>query len=82
MDAFISLVATRADGKKVYSIGRRSRYVQFPVTKLYEIFNEAEGLDPRTGWGGSDIIGGSPRALGSYLTWEMLKNLTLSAIEK
>ena len=68
MNAFISLVAERQDGNKVYAVGRRSRYIPFPVQDLYRVYNEAEGLDSSEGWNGSDIIGGSSRSKGSKLT--------------
>jgi hypothetical protein len=67
MNAFISIVARRPDGKYVYSIGRRSRYIPFPVKELFDILNKEEGLTRENGWGGSDIIGGSSRSLGSSL---------------
>jgi hypothetical protein len=80
MDAFVSLVATRPDGRYVYSIGRRSRYVNFPVTRLYRLLNHAEYGDSWTIksdgiWSGSDIIGGSPRGQGSSLSWERLRDI-------
>ncbi|MGV8087048.1 MAG: hypothetical protein ACP5N1_05455 [Candidatus Woesearchaeota archaeon] len=67
MDAFISIVAKRSDNKYVYSIGRRSRFIPFPVIKLYEKYNLIEGLKKENGWGGSDIIGGSSRKYGSNI---------------
>jgi hypothetical protein len=67
MNAFISVVAKRPDGKYVYSIGRRSRYIPFPVKELFDVLNSEEGLSRENGWGGSDIIGGSSRSLGSSL---------------
>lgn len=76
MNAFISLVATRGDGKSVWSVGRRSQFIPFPVQELYVDFNEAEGLTADNGWGGSDIIGGSSREYGSSLTWEKLAEIT------
>jgi hypothetical protein len=67
MNAFISIVAKRSDGRYVYSIGRKSRYIPFPVQKFFLLLNEREGLTRENGWGGSDIIGGSSRSLGSSL---------------
>jgi len=67
MDAFVSVVAKRPDGKYVYSIGRKSRYIPFPVKELFILLNTKEGLSRENGWGGSDIIGGSSRELGSSL---------------
>ena len=76
MDAFVSLVARRDDGRFVYSIGRRSRYIiQFPVPSLYDVLNEVEGLTRENGWNGSDIVGGSSRLSGSGLTWQQIRDL-------
>jgi hypothetical protein len=75
MDAFVSLVATRPDGRYVYSIGRRSRFIRFPVRKLYDALNKAEKLENGAGWNGSDIIGGSPRATGSGLHWTTVRDI-------
>ncbi len=81
MDAYISLVATRSDGKFVYSVGRRSQYIPFPVEKLYKDFNDAEGLDKTNGWNGSDVVGGSSRMLGSRLTWQELRDITVERLK-
>lgn len=80
MDAFVSLIARRPDGRFVYTVGRRSRYIPFPVKKLYSVFNEAEGITGEKGWNGSDIIGGSPRETGSGLLWEKLRDLILQVL--
>lgn len=82
MNAFISLVARRPDGRNVWSVGRRSRYVRYPVEKLYDDYNTAEGLTRENGWNGSDIVGGSPRLLGSALSWEQLRDITNSRLRK
>lgn len=75
MNAFVSLVARRIDGRFVYTIGRRSRYIQFPVDLLYDDFNAVEGFDRNNGWNGSDIIGGSSRTNGSGLPWEQIRDI-------
>lgn len=75
MDAFVSRVATRLDGRFVYSIGRRSRYVDFPLRKFYAALNAEEKLPESEGWGGSDIIGGSSRLHGSGLPWETVRDV-------
>lgn len=72
MNAFISVVAQRTDARYVYTIGRRSQYIPFPIQALYDDFNLAEGLTRANGWNGSTIIGGSPRELGSGLHWQRL----------
>lgn len=78
MNAFVSIVAKRPDGKYVYSIGRKSRYIPFPIQEFFVLLNEKEGLTRQNGWGGSDIIGGSSRELGSSLepkeVFELIEN--------
>lgn len=84
MNAFVSLVATRPDGRFVYSIGRRSRYIDFPLRQLYTALNAAEQqqqqLELDDSWGGSDIIGGSPRRAGSGLRWEVVRDVLTDAL--
>lgn len=73
MPAFVSIVARRPDGKTVYSIGRRSRYIKFPLPAFYAALSRAETSGGV--WGGSDIIGGSPRKEGSTLTWQEIRDI-------
>jgi hypothetical protein len=76
MDAFVSLVTTRPDGRHVYSVGRRSQYIDFPVPRILAALNAAEGYAPGSlGWGGSDIIGGSHREEGSGLSWQDVRRV-------
>lgn len=67
MDAFLAVVAKRPDGSYVYSLGKKSRYIPFPIKDFFVSLNSREGLDEKNGWGGSDIIGGSSREFGSKL---------------
>ena len=82
-NGYISLVARRHDGRFVYTIGRRSQYVDFPMAKLYAALSAAERVftvfgssETKTSpWGGSDLIGGSNREFGSGLTWEQIRDI-------
>lgn len=67
MDAFLAIVAKRPDGKYVYSLGKKSVYIPFPIKDFFVSLNSKEGLSEKNGWGGSDIIGGSSREFGSAL---------------
>jgi hypothetical protein len=60
-------VRERPDGRWAYVLGRTSLFVPFDVPALLRGLNEAEGA-PKTGWGGSDLVGGSPRVRGSKLS--------------
>lgn len=77
MNAFVSIVASRPDGRKVCTIGKRSRYIQFDVIGMYDVFNHLEGLTRENGWNGSDIVGGSSRILGTGLDWQTIRDATI-----
>lgn len=70
-DGIMAYVAVREkqNGKYVYTIGKISPYINFPIESLYTIFNSEEGIGPQNPdrWNGGDIIGGSPRNSGSSL---------------
>jgi hypothetical protein len=66
MCAFLSRVAQRPDGTTVYTIGRKSQYIDFPLDRLYPALSAQDHAD----WGGSTLIGGSHRQQGSRLSWE------------
>jgi hypothetical protein len=65
MQAFVAYLGPQGDKHK-YSIGK-FRFSPFPVTELYSHLNKIEGLERPNVWGGSDLVGGSPRAIGSKL---------------
>lgn len=80
MKAFVSVVATRPDGRRVLSIGRFSRYTRFPVRGLYNDLNALENMPPGEGWGGSDIVGGSSRLHGSGLSDDAIHEVILKRL--
>ena len=64
------------DATYTYSIGKISSFINFPITDLYKVLNQAENLiDSNNQWGGSTIIGGSPRRSGSKLKPEDLERI-------
>ena len=81
--AFISF---REDAGKpatyAYSLSKLSPYIDFPIKELYSVLNKAEGLKDGSNdsWGGSDIIGGSPRMSGSRLTPQDVERIVNSFI--
>lgn len=82
LKAFVSLVTKRPDGRFVYSVGRRSQYIPFPVEILFDDLNAAEGLERRNGWGGSTIIGASSRQNGSGLSWEQVRDIVNKRLDE
>ncbi len=76
MDAFISLVSRAEDNTFVYSIGKRSQDIDFPVQDLYRVLNERETCSDT--WGGSDIVGGCGRQHRSKLTWQEIRDIVES----
>lgn len=79
-DAFIAHLSTRTvslHGDKTrydYTLARRSVWIPFPIPELYDHLNTIDvGLSEINKWGGSDIIGGSPRKIGSSFSPEVLK---------
>ena len=66
--AFVGM-RQRSDSNYTYVLGKMSPYVSFPLEKIYKTLNTAEDLDSIDNqWGGSNIIGGSPRKTGSRLS--------------
>ena len=73
--AFVSVINQRADGNWTYTLAKQSQYMPFPIEQLYAHLNDVEEMDPKTGWGGSNIIGGSPREKGSALSPQELEKV-------
>jgi hypothetical protein len=59
-------VRERPDGRWAYVVGRMSPFAPFDVPSILHSLNEAEGPG-RDAWGGSNLVGGSPRVRGSTL---------------
>lgn len=75
ISAFVS-TRHRQDGNYTYVIGKISPYVPFPIPLIYDVLNKTEGCDSDgNAWGGSDIIGGSPRKTGSSLAPQEVEDL-------
>ena len=78
MNSFVSRVATASYGSHVYSIGRRSKYIKFPVKALMSALNKHEDFPDV--WGGSDLIGGCGRAHRSKLSWQEIRDILDSVL--
>lgn len=84
-DGFHAFVACRdnGDGTYTYSIGKMSPFVSFPILKIYERLNDAENItDPNDAWGGTRIIGGSPRKSRSRLTPQEVEQIVNGCVEE
>lgn len=66
IDAYVA-AQELPDERWRYTVGRRSQYIPFDVTKVLEHLNKVEGCQGDE-WGGGTTIGGSPRVGGSKLT--------------
>lgn len=69
IEAFLS-IRERLDGAHSVSICKSSPFVRhFNVPRILNALNEEEGLtDKPDRWGGSDLVGGSPRVSGTRLS--------------
>lgn len=74
---FISLVATRPNGRYTYSVIRGSPYDDdvFELPKLLAAFQAAEDRPDVKVWGGSNMAAGSDSEMGSSLHWTKLRDI-------
>ena len=74
---FISLVATRPNGRYTYSVIRGSPYDDdiFQIPKLLEAFQAEEDFPNARIWGGSNMAAGCDSELGSRLHWTKLREI-------
>ena len=56
--------------------------VDFPVVEILSRLNAVEGLDPQSGWGGSENVGGSPRGRGSALAPQQVAAIVNQVVEE
>lgn len=67
----------RADGRFTYTLGKMSPFVDF---NIIGILNHLNANEP--GWGGSNTIGGSPRATGSAIKPQDMVDLINGLLDK
>lgn len=80
--AYVALLESQKD-RYAYTIGKMSPFVMFPVERIYEALNKAEGLSSLDNcWGGSAIIGGSPRKTGSRLAPQEVQQVINDCIKQ
>ena len=79
--AYVALIES-SDDSYSYTIGKMSPFVRFPIDRIYEALNKAEGLSSGANcWGGSSIIGGSPRKTGSRLSPDEVEKVINACID-
>jgi hypothetical protein len=80
----ISLICTRPNGRRTYSVIRGSAYddESFPVPKLIEAFQYAEDRQDIRIWGGSNLAAGSDSELGSSLPWTKLRDIAEEVVRE
>jgi len=70
-DGFEVVISERWAGEvRVVSITKPSSWSPCDLTEVYRALNQAEGCPPDDEWGGSDLVGGSPRRGGTRLSSE------------
>ena len=63
-----AVVAERESaGRRVVTLAKASPFVPVDLVEAYRCLNEIEGCPTDDQWGGSDLIGGSPRGRGTLL---------------
>lgn len=65
-DIFVS-VRDDGPGRSHVSVGRASVFTPIDLDEVWASLNELEGCDGLDRWGGSDLVGGSPRHAGTAL---------------
>jgi len=79
--AYVALIESSEDTYS-YTIGKMSPFIKFPVERIYQALNKTEGITSQEDcWGGSTIIGGSPRKTGSRLSPEKLEKVINDCIK-
>ncbi len=80
--AFVSVKQLDQEKWK-YSIGKKSPFIDFPITQLYQALNEAEGMPDIHQWRWwSDLIGWSSKKYHSALSPEEVEKIINDALEK
>jgi hypothetical protein len=80
----ISLLCTRANGRRTYSIIRGSPYDEdiFRIDELTRAFQAAEDQPGVPIWGGSNLAAGSDSELGSSLDWQQLRDIAEPIVKR
>jgi len=79
--AYVSLVEGRR-GSYFYTIGKMSPFIKFPINRIFKALNKFEKLSSQDNcWGGSPIIGGSPRRTGSRLSPDKVEKVINDCID-
>ena len=80
IQAYVS-VREQGGGRWVYTVGRMSTFIPFDCSTIFHRCNEAEGVVSKEDrWGGSEMVGGSPRIQGSKLSPEEMTKIVEASL--
>lgn len=72
----------RSDDRFTYTLWRKSQWIRsFNLSEMYEELNAMEHCSQDCHWGDSEVIGGSPRGLGSSLDPELVSKVVQSVVD-
>lgn len=76
LDGYVN-VGPKDKSTNIYTIGKISPFVDFDISMILNTLNKEEFGDvvPADCWGGSAMIGGSPRVSGSKLSPKMVEEI-------
>jgi hypothetical protein len=57
---------------RVVNIAKTSPWAGTDLVSVFQVLNEIEGCSPEDCWGGSDLVGGSPRRSGTSLPLDLV----------
>ncbi len=83
--AFVTLVAEKPDGSRVFALGKKSLWVPtLDLPRIYARCNREESaiVTPDNRWNGSGTTGGSPKGTGSRLTPQQLQDIIQDEMSK
>ena len=84
VQAYIALVTEKDDGSFVYVAGRASKWIPFPIKRIFDRCNREDvvAITESNKWNGGDTVGGSPRVTGSRIPPSQLQQIVDEEVQK
>ncbi|MGH9222634.1 MAG: hypothetical protein ACRD2W_02255 [Acidimicrobiales bacterium] len=80
LDGLETVISERWAGTvRIVSITKTTPWSSTDLATVYRRLNELEGCPPDDQWGGSDLVGGSPRRRGTSLSLETILDVVASS---